>query len=165
MTRIIKYKEDYISEFIQKVMKGVPNGVVLTHLPPELIWNLSVGNTQGNAEKEVFEALLRQETVWTAEETLGELPTGEMGKTLRKSLKKLLEIGICVVPLTKLPFWVCYGARAERLLTAERAEIFWAQGFRGIYLPPESKITPLARGVLEGRKMALIEGRIEGERR
>lgn len=164
MTRIIKYKEDYISEFIQKVMKDAPNGVVLTHLPPELIWNLSAGNVRENTEKEVFTALLRQETVWTAEETLGEFPTGEMGKALQNSLKKLLKIGICIVPLTKLPFWGRYGARAEGLVTAERAEILGAQGFRGIYLPPESKITPLARGVLKERKMALIEGRIEGER-
>lgn len=158
MARLIKYKEDYITDFLQNVLKNTGRGTVLSHLDWTLLLHIYNGNVTKNEEKEIFQELFDGKTLWAPRETLPKIPEGEMGKTAQKWLKMAENLGICPVFLTKISFWVDRGTRVTGLLTAEKVKTLGAQGFRGIFLSPGSLVTPLAGQILARENWVVDRG-------
>lgn len=151
MIKLIKYREDYITEFIRNVFGENGEGVVLSHFGwgmVEMFTGLgereNIEKQKAEAARELRAALWAGETVWTPEETLEPPRAGELGRLLAQTRRELERLGVCPVELTALKFWVNAGAVAGGLLTAERLENLAAQGRRGIFLMPGSLVTPLA---------------------
>lgn len=158
MVRLIKYKEDYITDFLQNVLNDTGEGTVLSHLEWPLLLHIYSGNMIKKEEKEIFHELFDGKTLWVPRETLPKIPEGEMGKTAQKWLKTAEKLGICPVFLTQIPFWVDRGIRVTGLLTAENVKTLGAQGFQGIFLSPGSLVTPLAGQILARENWVVDRG-------
>lgn len=142
MVDIIKHKEDYITEFIQKVVKN-EEGTVLAGLGEEAL--LALGHGAGAGAEAALEAARRGQAVWAPRETLDGWPMGPRSGGAARALRQAERLGVCPVALGELGFWLRYGGRQEGVLTAARLEEWLRRGKRGLYLPEGTTVTPLAR--------------------
>lgn len=142
MAEVIKYKKDYITQFIQEVVKN-EEGTVLAGLGEEVL--LALGDGGGTAVEAALGAAWRGQAIWAPRETLDGWPVGPRSDGAVGALRQVERLGVCPVALGELGFWLRYGGRQEGVLTAAKLEEWLRRGKRGLYLPEGTVVTPLAR--------------------